>query len=86
MVGGGVRGKGGGIVHDTMTQVGPTMEAYHLFIEEYPQAGEMTIGTVAGEDVNGTTSKYPTNNFNEIGVPGKRADIGRSKIPGVSRV
>jgi hypothetical protein len=69
-----------------MTQVGPATEAYHLFIEGYPQAGEMTTGTVVGEDVNGTTNKYPTNSFNGTGVPGKRADIGRNKIPGVSRV
>jgi hypothetical protein len=46
----------------------------------------MTIGSIVGEGINGTTSEYLTNNFNGTGATGKRADIGRSKILGVSKV
>jgi hypothetical protein len=46
----------------------------------------MTIGSIVGEGNNGTTSEYLTNNFNGTGATGKRADIGRSKILGVSKV
>jgi hypothetical protein len=62
------------------------MEAYHLFIEGYHRVGEMTTGNVVGEAANGTTNQSRMNKFNETGAPGKRAGIGRSKIPGVSRV
>jgi hypothetical protein len=86
MVGGGVRGKGDGIARVTIVQVGATIETFHLFIEGYPQDGGMTTGIIVGEDINGTTSEYLTNNFNGTGATGKRAGIGRSKILGVSRV
>jgi hypothetical protein len=46
----------------------------------------MTIGRIVGEGINGTISEYHTNKSNGIGAPGKRADIGRSKILGVSKV
>jgi hypothetical protein len=46
----------------------------------------MTIGSVVGEGINGNTNEYPTNNFKRTGATGKRADIGRSKILGVSEV
>ena len=62
------------------------MEAFHLFIERYPQAGGLTTGIIVGEDSNGTTSEYLTNRFNGTGAPGKRASIGRSTIRGVSKV
>jgi hypothetical protein len=45
----------------------------------------MTTGIIAGEDVHGTTSEYLTNNFNGTGAAGKRASIGRSNKPGVSK-
>jgi hypothetical protein len=86
MVGGGVRGKDVGIAHDTTTQVGPTIETFHLFIEGYHQVGGTTIGSIVGEGINGTTNEYPTNKSNGTGATGKRADIGRSKILGVSKV
>jgi hypothetical protein len=86
MVGGGVRGKGDGIARGAIVQVGSTIEAFHLFMEGYPQAGGMTTGIIVGEDINGTTSEYLTNKSNGTGATGKRAGIGRSKIPGVSRV
>jgi hypothetical protein len=85
-VGGGVRGKGDGIDRGTTVQVGATIETFHLFIEGYHQVGGMTIGIIVGEDIHGTTSGYPTNNFNGTGATGKRADIGRSKMLGVSKV
>jgi hypothetical protein len=46
----------------------------------------MTIGSIVGEDNNGTTSEYLSNKFNGTGRAGKRINIGRSKTPGVSRV
>jgi hypothetical protein len=86
MVGGGVRGKGDGIARGTIVQVGATIKTFHLFIEGYHQVGGMTTGIIVGEDINGTTSEYLTNNFNGTGATGERAGIGRSKILGVSKV
>jgi hypothetical protein len=45
----------------------------------------MTTGIIVGEDIHGTTNEYPTNKSNRTGATGKRADIGRSKILGVSK-
>ena len=86
MVGGGVRGKGAGIAHGTMTQVGPTIKGSHLFMEGYRQGGGMTTGIIGGKDIHGTTSEYLTNKFNETGATGNRTGIGRNKILGVSKV
>jgi hypothetical protein len=86
MVGGGVLGKDGGITHGTITQVGNTIKTFRLFIERYRQVGGMTIGSVVGEGINGTTNEYPTKKSNKTGATGKRADIGRSKILGASKV
>jgi len=46
----------------------------------------MTIGSIVGEGINGITNEYPTSKFNGTGATEKRADIGRSKILGVSNV
>ena len=46
----------------------------------------MTTGSIVGEDSNGTTNEYLSNKFNGTGRDGKAVSIGRSKIPGVSRV
>src|SRR5208337_4216931 len=86
MAGGGVRGKDVGIAHGTTTQVGPTIKGSHLFMQEYRQAGGMTTGTIVGEGISGTTNEYLSNKFNGTGGAGKRADIGRSNKPGVSKV
>jgi len=51
----------------------------------YRPVGGMTTGTIVGKDINGTTSEYLTNNFKGTGATGKRAGIGRSNKPGVSR-
>jgi hypothetical protein len=55
-------------------------------MEEYRQVGGITTGIIAGEDIHGTTSEYPTNKSKRTGAAGKRANIGRSKILGVSKV
>ena len=86
MAGGGVRGTEDGTAHGTIVQAGVTIEAFRLFTAAYRQAGGMTTGSVAGEEINGTTSGYNTRSFNRTGAPGKRADIGKSRIPGASRV
>jgi hypothetical protein len=84
--GGGVRGKGDGIVRRTITQVGATMKELHPFIKVYPPAGEMIIGSIVGQDISGTTSEFPTRKFSETGKAGKRTDIGKDKIPGGSGI
>ncbi len=86
MAGGGVPGKGTGIAHGGITQVGPIIEAFLLFMSAYPQAGGMTIGSIVGEVINGTTNEYPINKFNKTGATGKRTNIGKSKILGVFKV
>jgi hypothetical protein len=86
VVGGGVRGKGAGIARGTIVQVGTTIETFHLFIERYHQVGGMTIGGIGGKIINGTPNEYPTKKFNKTGATGKRTDIGRSKILGVSKI
>jgi hypothetical protein len=69
-----------------MTQVGATIKTFHLFTVGYHQVGGMTIGSIVGEGINGTTNEYPINKSNKTGATGKIADIGKSKILGASRV
>jgi hypothetical protein len=85
MAGGGVRGKDDGTARGTTIQVGVTFKASHLFTDRFHQVGGMTIGSVIGKDINGTTNGYPTNKSKRTGAPGKRANTGRSKIVGVSK-
>ena len=84
--GGGVPGTEDGTAHGTIVQAGATIETFRLFTAAYRRAGGMTTGSAAGEEINGTTSGYNTRNFNRTGAHGKRPDIGKSRIPGVSRV
>jgi hypothetical protein len=65
---------------------GSIIKIFHPFIAGYPQDGGMSIGSIAGKGMNGTTSESHTSNFNRTGTTGKRPAIWRSKIPGVSRV
>lgn len=85
MVGGGVRGKGAGIAHGIIAQVGFTIEASRLFIHVYHQVGGMITGSVVGEGTRGTTNEYLTSSFSITGEAGKRADIGKSNKRGVSK-
>lgn len=80
VAGGGVRGKGDGIVRGAMIQVGATIETFHPSIAGYHQVGGMTIGKVVGRGGSGTTNKYPTNRLNATGATGKRAGIGSKKV------
>ena len=86
MVGGGVRGKGAGIAHGTIAQVGVTIEAFHLFMYGYPQVGGLITGSIVGEGINGITSEYLISSFSGTGEAGKRAGIGKSNRLGVSKV
>jgi hypothetical protein len=86
MAGGGVHGEVTGIAHITMTQAGPTIKGSHPFMAEYHPVGGMITGIIAGEDINGTTSAFLSDNSRGIGATGKRAGTGRSNKPGVSRV
>jgi len=83
MVGGGGRGTGAGIAQSTTIQAGTTIEILHLFIETYPGDGEMTTGAIVGKDINGTTSEYPIEMFNETGGNGKKTGIGKRSTIGV---
>jgi hypothetical protein len=85
MVGGGVRGEDAGIAHGTMTQVGPTIKAFHRFMQGYLQVGGMTTGIIAGEGSHGITNEYLRNNFDRTGAAGKKESIGRSKTLGMSK-
>jgi hypothetical protein len=85
-VGGGVRGKGDGIARGAIVQVGATIKTFHLFIKGYLQVGRMTTASIVGKGINGTINEYLTIKFNGTGATGKRADIGRRKIRGVSKV
>ena len=69
-----------------MIQVGATIEGVHLFTEVYPQIGGIITGRIVGKGINGTTKQYPTSKSNRTGGAGKRINIGRSKIVGVSKV
>jgi hypothetical protein len=84
-VGGGARGKGDGIARGTIDQVGAITDMFRLFIEVYHQVGGMIIGSIVGKDTNGNTNEYLTSKFNRTGAIGKKTDIGRSKMPGVSK-
>jgi len=86
MAGGGVIGKGDGIARGIIVQDGSTIETLHLFIMEYHQVGGAPIDSIVIKEMNGTPREYLSNNFNRTGAPGKRTDIGRSKILGASRV
>jgi hypothetical protein len=85
VAGGGVRGKDDGTAHVTITQGGPTIEAFQLSIEKYPQTGGMTTEITSGEDINGITSKYLINRFSKTGGAGKETGTGRINRPGEYR-
>jgi len=85
-VGGGVLGMDAGIVLDTITPAGFTIETFHPFIQGYPIIGGMTTGRIVGEDINGTTDIFLSSNSSATGEVGKIDDIGRNKTTGVSKV
>lgn len=62
------------------------MDTFPLFITGYREAGETTIGNVAGGNIIGTPNRYSTVKFKETGSTGKRRSIGRSIIPGAFRI
>jgi len=85
MAGGGVHGKAAGIVHGTITPVGPAMAEPRIFIRMYRQAGGIITGIVVGTDGSGTISEYLSASFNGTGEPGKGTGIGSGIIPGVCK-
>jgi hypothetical protein len=84
VAGGGAPGKVGGIARGGTTPGGFIIKVCHLFTSGYPQNGGMIIGSVAGGGMNGTTNPYLTGKSKKTGAPGRRTNIGRSKIPGAS--
>jgi hypothetical protein len=75
-----------GIARGAMIQVGATIKAAHLFTAVSPRIGGITTGRIAGKGINGTTKQYPISKFKRTGRIGKRINIGRNKIVGVSKV
>jgi len=65
-----------GIDLSVMTQVGVSIEEFHLGIMEYPVDGEMIIETTFGEDIRGTIVIYITVISKETGEPGIIPIIG----------
>ena len=86
MVGGSVYGRTDGIVLRTTIQAGVTIEAPRFFIVRSLQTGGITIESIAGEGISGTTSEYPIERSNRTGGDGKRADIGSINKTGVSKI
>ena len=86
MVGGGALGETAGIDLNTIAQVGSIIIACRPFMGGYLQVGGMTIGIVNGEGISGIANKYPTKNFKGTGEIGKKIDIGKSNLIGVSKV
>jgi len=82
--GGGVRGRGDGIVPMTIVQVGATIVMFHLFTEMCHPVGGMTIIRIVGKVANGNINEYLMNKLKKTGTNGKRANIGKNKIIGVS--
>jgi len=85
MVGGGVHGKGGGIVHVIMIGIGFIIIISQLFIMTLTSAGEATTGTVIGMGIGGSTNGFPINIFNKTGEAGIVIDIGKDKEDGTSK-
>jgi hypothetical protein len=79
MVGGGVHGKGVGIVHRTIAQVGHTITVSLLSMGEYHQDGEMTTERIVGMGMNFIINDYLIRNFNRFGK-GKSANNLRRNL------
>ncbi|MGV8056994.1 MAG: hypothetical protein AB2L12_03010 [Smithellaceae bacterium] len=86
MAGGGAHGKDAGIVREITIPVGSPIKTFRLFIQEYPQPGETTIGSIGGKGIPGTTSVFRNRNSKIIGETGKETDIGKAKTTGVFKV
>lgn len=86
MAGGIDHGRGGGIVHGIMMQVGNTIEALLRFIAMCPMAGGTTIEKGIGAAINGMFSQYRMFKSRIIGEAGNRIDIGKGITPGALRI
>jgi hypothetical protein len=71
------------VIPETYAYAVPDLDVDIFF---YSQVGGMTIRSIVGEGINGTTNEYPTSKSNGTGGAGKRISIGRSKILGVFKV
>jgi hypothetical protein len=84
VAGGGAHGKADGIVHTIIVQAGAIMVMFPPFTGMCRPVGGMTIAGTVGKDVNGNTNPYTMSRLKRIGTTGKRTNIGRNKIIGVS--
>jgi len=85
VVGGGVHGKGAGIVHVIMIGIGFIIIISQLFIMTSTSVGEATTGTVIGMAIGGSTNGFLINIFNKTGEAGIVIDIGKDKEDGTSK-
>jgi hypothetical protein len=78
MVGGGVHGKGAGIAHRTIAQVGHTIMVFLLSMGEYLQDGEKTTEAIVGMGMNFIINDYLIRNFNRFGKGRFVNNLGRN--------
>lgn len=83
--GGGVRGKGVGTDHDTMTEGGVIIGECHVSTDIFMLVGDMITELISGEVISGNIKEYLKEKCNAIGVDGKETSTGKGKTPGVSR-
>jgi len=85
VVGGGVHGKGAGIVRVIMIGTVFITDISHIFIMTYTSVGEAATGTVIGMGIGGSTKGFLINIFNKTGEIGIAIDIGKDKEDGTSK-
>jgi hypothetical protein len=85
VVGGGVHGRGAGIVHVIMIGIGFIINISQIFIMTSTSVGEATTGPIIGMGIGGSTNGFLTNIFNKTGEPGIVIDIGKDKKDGTSK-
>ena len=84
--GGGVPGRGNGIVLDTMTEVGGITGEPRIFIDIFTEDGEMISGSIDGEANRGNIVGYSMEISIVTGATGKEQDTGTDLLPRVHLV
>jgi len=83
--GGGVPGKGAGIVRTIMIRVGLATRVHRLFMQTFPHDGERITESITGKDIRGNTRKFPPVSFKGTGAAGRRKSTGNGSNTGVFR-
>ena len=85
MVGGGVRGKAGGIDHVIMIGVGFIIDISQNFIMISTSGGGNTTEIVIGMDIGGSINGFLITIFKKVGEAGRIIAIGKEKKNGTSK-